>query len=288
MLLNGHHFHAVGEYQSPEAQLFFQEARNDGPGHGAGYIVRLDFGKENVAGHNGGHPRLDTAAEGHQFRFLQLLQSLVDPGQAQMGVHIGVAMAGKMLAAAENARVFIGQDGGSAQFRRLFRVITEAADTDDRIFRIGVHIQHGSHIEIGSQALQLPDGNFRGSPGGFRIAYSGYRHGAGHRHRILRQAGYQSALLVDDDEGGITGDLQDQCLDFPAEAAHLLRAFDVAQKQDHIADPVFPDQLPEFFGEGCAVEAEDQLLAQHLLDCHFHIRSPLSGYLDKFSLFGKL
>ena len=274
---DGAHFHAVRENQPPEAQLLLQKPGDHPPGHGAGNLLRLNIREQHVAHHDGRYPGFDGAAEGDQLQLFQRLLRFIHPGKPQMAVHRRIAVAGEMLGAAQHPASGIGCDGGTAQGRHALRFVAEAAHADHRISWIAVDIQHRRHVEVGAQPPQLPDGDLRSQAGIFRVCGSRQRHGAGDVYGVLGEPRHHAALLVDDDKGRVARLFLNQRLNLGAERAKLLRAFHVAQEQDHVADLVFPEQILKFLRQRFPVKSEYQLLPEH--SSHFHIfrDSPMSA-----------
>ena len=104
-LFDGIHLHAVGDDDAAKAQLFPQEARHDAARHGGGDVLRLDLRKEDVGGHHGGCTGFDARNKRFQFPLHQLVKAAVDAGQAKVGIHRRIAMAGEMLERAVDAAV---------------------------------------------------------------------------------------------------------------------------------------------------------------------------------------
>ena len=194
-----------------------------------------------------------------------------------MAVHRRIAVAREMLGAAQHPASGIGCDGGTAQGRHALRFVAEAAHADHRIGWIAVDIQHRRHVEVGAQPPQLPDGDLRSQAGIFRVCGGRQRHGAGDVYGVLGEPRHHAALLVDDDKGRVARLFLNQRLNLGAERAKLLRAFHVAQEQDHVADLVFPEQILKFLRQRFPVKSEYQLLPEH--SSHFHIfrGSPMSA-----------
>ena len=271
MVLNGQHFHAVRQNQPLKSQLFPEKACDHPPGHGAGQPIGLQGGKEHVAHHNGRNALGNGPAEGDQLQRFQFLLGLVHAGKPQVAVHCRVSVARKMLGAAQNAAAPVGGKGGAAKGGHSLRVIPKAAHADDRIAGVGVHVQHRGHIEVGTQSLELPDGDLGSQTGIFRIARCGQGHGSGHIDCVLWQTADHAALLVDDDEGGIAGLLLNQCPDLITQPPQLVGGFHIAQEENNVADFVFSNQSLKFRGQAGPVKAEYQLLPQHFSLCHgFH------------------
>ena len=227
-----------------------------------------------MAGHDRGDPRLNAPAERDQLPLFQLFHRFFHPGQSQMGIYSRISMAWKMLTAAKYAGIFIGPNRSLTKGRHSLRIVTETANTDHRIGRIGVHIQHRGHIEVHAEAPELSNGDLGGNAGIFRLAGGCDGHSARDCNSIPRHTGNNAALLVNDNKSRIAGNFPNHCLNLVAKPPQLGSAFYIPAKQDHISDLIFPNQSNEFIRKFRAMKTKDQLLAQHLFCRQFHIISP--------------
>ena len=107
VLGDGVHLHTVADDQSAKAHSLFQQSCDDPPGHGGGQVIRLQLGKQNMGG---GHCRaacINESLKRPQLHLLQLFQRFVNTGQAHVGVHGRIPVAGEMLGGAQNAALLV-------------------------------------------------------------------------------------------------------------------------------------------------------------------------------------
>ena len=246
-LFDGVHLHAVGNDDAAKAQLFPQEARHDAAGHGGGDVLRLDLWKEDVGGHHGGCTGLDARNKRFQFPLHQLVKAAVDAGQAKVGIHRRIAMAGEMLERAVDAAVQQAAHHLAAVFGHTLRRIAVAAHADDRVVRVAVDVHDRGQIEIHAAAAQFLGGQQAHIVGVAGVAGGGYRHGTGDVDLTLRQAGYNAALLVDGDEGRHAGFFLHHFAQGGAELFQLGAILDIAAEKDDVADLIFFDKPQKFF-----------------------------------------
>ena len=210
-------------------------------------MLRLDLRKEDVGGHHSGCTGLDARNKRFQFPLHQLVKAAVDAGQAKVGIHRRIAMAGEMLERAVDAAVQQAAHHLAAVFGHTLRRIAVAAHADDRVVRVAVDVHDRGQIEIHAAAAQFLGGQQAHIVGVAGVAGGGYRHGAGDVDLTLRQAGDNAALLVDGDEGRHAGFFLHHFAQGGAELFQLGAILDIAAEKDDVADLIFFDKPQKFF-----------------------------------------
>jgi hypothetical protein len=115
---------------------------HDARGEGGG-LLRVETGQEDVRGHDGARARRDGGAERHELAVAERLERQVDDRQREVGVGRGVAVAGEVLRARGHARRLEAAHPRGGVPRGELGVGAEAADADDRVVGIGVHVDVG-------------------------------------------------------------------------------------------------------------------------------------------------
>ena len=101
-----------------------------------------------------GAPALDARNKRFQFPLHQLVKAAVDAGQAKVGIHRRIAMAGEMLERAVDAAVQQAAHHLAAVFGHTLRRIAVAAHADDRVVRVAVDVHDRGQIEIHARSLR--------------------------------------------------------------------------------------------------------------------------------------
>ena len=163
------------------------------------------------------------AAQPQKLGLLKLRKRLVYARQAKVRVDRGIAVAGKVLAAAENSR--IGISAHSLTGKR----------GDARGYRSG--------------GIGIPDAPRRGDG-----------HVARNVHRVWRKARDHAALLVDRNESRVPGLRDNERLELPAEPAELVVVFNIPSEQYDIADLIFAHERGKILRDARAFKAESEPL----------------------------
>ena len=98
---------------------------------------------------------LDACTEGHHLADLHLLPSLQRLCVTRVRVGRRVTVAGEMLDAACDARILQTLQIAGHHRCSYGRIIAEGTGTDDDILRIGIHVGHGSEVDVKVVALQI-------------------------------------------------------------------------------------------------------------------------------------
>ena len=133
------HHQGIGHDQPLEAQLPAQQAIEHGWRQGGGPLA-VEGLQQQVGRHHAGHPGGDGGAEGGQLHRLQPGAAVGQPGEFQVGVAGGVAVAGEVLGAAEHPFGLGTPQEGRGQAGRRGRVLAPGAHVDHRVGWIVVDI----------------------------------------------------------------------------------------------------------------------------------------------------
>ena len=112
-----------------------------------------------------------------------------------MGVDVGIAMPGKMLAAGDDFFRFHGLYEGQRRRDHGVRRLPKSAFADHRIFGVGVNIEHGREVEVDAERCEFAAhraANLRRLPRPSR--------GIGEARDGERRPAHPPALVVDGDE----------------------------------------------------------------------------------------
>jgi hypothetical protein len=129
-----------------------------------------------MCGHNCVDAGIERGAERDELEPVELLGRLIDQWQGQMRINVGIAVAGKVLADRDDARLLVGRDRRRAKRRHQHRVGAERARADHWVGRVAVDIQHRREIHIQADRAQFDCGQPRGARDERRIAGRAQRH----------------------------------------------------------------------------------------------------------------
>ena len=108
----------------------------------------------------GSHQGLDASAdgnsEGRQFNRTQTLVSVVHAGKLKMGIGVGVAVTWEMLTASQHTSIVQPSPEGQGVLGDQVRPTPERTIANDRVQRIGVHVEHGGEIPTDAEGGDLP------------------------------------------------------------------------------------------------------------------------------------
>jgi hypothetical protein len=163
------HEEGVRHHEAVVAQFASEEVAQDGRGEGGGRVgrqVRRERGVRHVGGHHETHPDLHGAGEGHEVP-LQFRAGRVHAREVVVAVGEGAAVAGEVLGAGEDAAALAALDPGGREARHEFRVVAEAARSDDGVARLVVEVEHGREGGVDADLPALdggrpPEGEGRG------------------------------------------------------------------------------------------------------------------------------
>ena len=200
------------------------------------------------------------AAQPQKLGLLKLRKRLVYARQAKVRVDRGIAVAGKVLAAAENSRIGISAHSLTGKRGDARGVISEAAHPDNGVAAVAVDVQHGRKVEVHAHAAQLARGYRSGGIGIPDAPRRGDGHVARNVHRVWRKARDHAALLVDRDKGRVPGLRDNERLELPAEPAELVVVFNIPSEQYDIADLIFAHERGKILRDARAFKAEGEPL----------------------------
>ena len=262
------HDHTVAEHQPVKTKPAAQDIVHDAAAHRRRDARRLDLREQNMAAHYRRNSGLNRGAERHKLCFFQLRETLVDAGQAEMGVDRRVPVAGEMLAAAQKPRRAVAAHGLRAKLRDPRRVVAEASHADDRVHAVAVDVEVGREVEVDADAAQLARGDARAVVCVADAPRRGDGHAAGDVHGVGGQARDHAALLIDGDESGVSRLAAHKLLYLGAESAQLRRIFHIVSEKYHVAELELAYKLCEFLRQLRTLEAENQPLADHFANIH--------------------
>ena len=183
----------------------------------------------------------------------------VDDDGIEMGVRLALAETREMLQGAEHLFFRVALDSLAHKIGNGFGVAGIAAG-------IFPDVGHRCEIQVEAVRTKLLRSLFRPSAGKGRIAaFADFLLG-GWRRQNVRHARNDAALLVDGDQKRRLA--VPRLLQFLREAAHVLRRFKVAVKQDHAADVVFGQHEAAVGIQLRAVDADHQHLPDFLRKRH--------------------
>lgn len=181
----------------PPAQEVSNDVRGEGGRSGLGPVDRRDG---NVANQHAIHPRANRLLKRRKFHRGEPRGIPGNRRHAEMGVHLGVTMPGKVFSGGLQTRTARPFDPSGGDSRHPFGISAEGTDVDDRIGRIGVDVENRPQRHVNSYGPRLYPRQCARRTGEF-LAVSGAE---GHGRRDVGAAGSKphrrTRLQVGDDE----------------------------------------------------------------------------------------
>ena len=95
------------------------------------------------------------ASKGGKLDGIQPFQRGIDASQVEMGVGVGVAVAGEVLQRGEHAALVRAADVRGYHGRDLGRIFTVGTRVDDRVLRINLHIGNWVEVPVDAQCARF-------------------------------------------------------------------------------------------------------------------------------------
>lgn len=147
------HVHCVSDDQAFIPHFVSEKVAND-PTRAAGRSVRVEARDEQVSKHDHSASCTGRGTEGQEIESGQDVQRLMNPGEVEMRIHLGPAMAGKMLGTGQHGpfdRIFLkAPDLGLGKPGHLFRIRAVGPGADDGIPVIDVEVRDGCEDDVDS------------------------------------------------------------------------------------------------------------------------------------------
>ena len=154
------HLHGIGNDQTPKSQLvpqnLFQYRLRKG---GRTARVALQGRDRDVGRHDRHDAGPDRLPKGNPLDLFQAPALCRYHRQGQMGIHLGVAVAGKVLGRCQNSGLLGSGHECRAQAPHHLRVLSIGTDVDDRICRIVVDVHHRGKYPVDSQGSSFLGGD---------------------------------------------------------------------------------------------------------------------------------
>ena len=150
------HIEAVGEDQTFEAHLFFQQVGDHAMRErGRGVLHLLNGGEVQMAHHGAVHTVFNHVTERCQLNVAHLVHRTGHGRQGKMRVGGGVAMAGEVFHRGNQALALHALGIGTGFFTDLLWILAKATHSDDGISCVGIDIGHRCKIHMNAHALAL-------------------------------------------------------------------------------------------------------------------------------------
>ena len=148
------HVHAVGDDEAVETHGTFEEAVDDGGTERGGMqaVVGVDL---QVGHHDAPHAGGEEAAEGVQVDGVDIGEGVVDDGQLEVTVFVGVAMAGEMLGHSHDSLALLSEGVHDGEACHTLRVGAEGAGADDGVVGVGVDVGHWGEVDMDAHLAAL-------------------------------------------------------------------------------------------------------------------------------------
>ena len=152
-----HRMHAdVVRYDDPTiAESITQQSlvETRGQGHRLGSVY---LGQEDVAGHDHGYAGSDSRLERLELSCEQSIKILMKDRQLPMGILIGIAVAGEVLAACQHVLALHRRHERESRLSHLLARGAEGPRADHRVRRVAMDIEHRRKVQIDSERRQFP------------------------------------------------------------------------------------------------------------------------------------
>ena len=149
------HVQRIGEDQTAEPELL-REHMVHRQAEGARQPARGVDGRHfEVGHHHGGKTFIHQALEGIELQGIEACPRVCDERQAQVAVHVGIAVPGEVLRRGNDTTVLQATHISDCFARHVLAVLTEAAVVDDRVRRVVVHVGHWAEAHVHAKALHL-------------------------------------------------------------------------------------------------------------------------------------
>uniref|UniRef100_E6QLE1 Uncharacterized protein n=1 Tax=mine drainage metagenome TaxID=410659 RepID=E6QLE1_9ZZZZ len=194
------HVERVGDHEAVEAKLLLEQVGDDAV-RDAGRTVRVGFdgGNGEVTDHDRVHPGGNCGAEGREFERVKPVERSIDAGESEVGVGVGIAVAGEVFGGGEQARGVSARDVGRDHGADQGWISTEGAGVDDWIGGVGVDVGDGKPVPVDADGAGFEGGDAPELAGKLRVASRAEGHGCG-EGRCAVQAHGQPALEVSSEE----------------------------------------------------------------------------------------
>ena len=153
--VDGAHVHRVREDQAREAQVAAQQVQEHGPRQRRRNPFTGNVRHRDVRRHDGAHPRSDRRAKRHELDRVHALALHADDRKLQMGVDLGVAVSGKVLARGDRSVLLEAPNERRSHLGHGFRILAERADVDDGVVGVVVYVQHGRERNVHADGQRL-------------------------------------------------------------------------------------------------------------------------------------
>jgi hypothetical protein len=260
LIQNGAHVEIVGHSETVEGVLMAEQLGHDvvAEAGGPAASIRIVGGVVAVAGHHAVE-FWQQRGVGQQFALFHLLAAFRDHWQELMWVALGGAVAGEVLAAAQDAFLAHGAVEDARVGDDLLRIFAVGAAFERVVRRIVIaDVQNRAEVEIETEVTQNLSGEFAMTLDQFGIALVSQRLGIRRLLADQTQSRNAAAFLVDGDERLDVRDVA-QVVD---EFAELLRRLNVPSEQNKTTRLEFFEPGGGFRGEFRAGDAHEKKLAE--------------------------
>ncbi len=189
----------------------------------------------------------------------QAVGRMLHERQLEVGVGARVAVPRKVLAARRNPMLLERRDNRHTQSSHRIGALRQGTIADDRVARVGMHVEHRRKIERDAHGLQLlcqRRGKARGQL--LIVAPAERRHRGPFGEGRPKPRDTASFLVHTDPERHLGAE---RLLKLAHQLAHLFRRFDVAVEQDDAAETELPRQRSKLRQDRLAAEADDGQLS---------------------------
>ena len=196
-----------------------------------------------MAGHDQPRTGIEGRPERDELALGQLGIGPIDQRQLVMRIRRRVTGAGEVLGRRRDALALQTAYGGSGESPDGHGIVTEAADPEGRIGRVGGHVADRCVVHVDAEGAQLECHGARDAFSERLVAGGAECHGAREGRRVVAQSDQLPALLVARDEQGWCAGRPGR-LDGGGQPAQLRRIDDVVEPEDgHARDTIVGDPL---------------------------------------------
>lgn len=258
---DGVHFEVVADDDAVKAEFFAQELGDDGVGKCGGEAFAESL-HDDVGGHDHGDLCLNGGLEGLEFDVAQASEVMLDDRCVGMAVEIRVPVSWEVFAAGNDAFGEEAVHEGDGVVDDILGGCAEGAVADDGVLRVGVDVEDGGEVEVEAEFADSSGESARIFKGLFRRAFSNFSGGGEFLDAdVFGKALDFAAFLIDGDP---CWEAEVETSDGLRECAQLVGIGDVSPEEDDASDFIFKQCADERRGEGCALKADDEKLANGL------------------------
>ena len=202
------HIQRVANQQPGIAELFAQQVVHHRARKGRRQVgPPRQRRRGDVGGHQQARSGRDGGANRPQLNRIQPRARKRERRQSKVGVHVRLAVAGKMFGRGRHAGRLQAADQRRAQFRRQRRIVAEGAHAHVGVARIGVHVADGAVVHVHAQRRHFRAERLPHAEGQVRVARRAQGHVARKLGHAVAQGHELAALLVGcNQQGGVGGD----------------------------------------------------------------------------------